>query len=262
MGRTFEAASTCSRPSPILPPPRSGREILYERLEFLGDSICRGAGGRRRLPSVPQRTGRGDLTRIRWPLVSGAGLSEVAEKLRFADVIVFGSSETGTGRRGLHSALERLRGWPAGGAVLLWWHRCSVGLKSIARSCPRCRWIARPSQGSRAPCRRSCGEGGITPTLSVGGDPRRPTAPSSRPGAAGGKGLAQKRRPHEEEAESQAANPRSRASRILRHRHDRGRGRRKRPKAARRKPPRRQRWSRRARLQPPRRPPRGPSAPP
>ena len=41
-------------------------------------------------------------------LVSGASLSEVAEKLGFADVIVFGSSETGTGRRGLHSALENV----------------------------------------------------------------------------------------------------------------------------------------------------------
>ena len=33
---------------------------------------------------------------------------EVAEKLGFADIIVFGSSETGTGRRGLHSALENV----------------------------------------------------------------------------------------------------------------------------------------------------------
>ena len=50
----------------------------------------------------------GGLTRIKVALVSGASLSDVAERLGFADVIVFGSSETGTGRRGLHSALENV----------------------------------------------------------------------------------------------------------------------------------------------------------
>ena len=41
-------------------------------------------------------------------LVSGASLSDVASGLGFADIIVFGSSETGTGKRGLHSALENV----------------------------------------------------------------------------------------------------------------------------------------------------------
>ena len=41
-------------------------------------------------------------------LVSGASLADVAAGLGFADVIVFGSSETGTGKRGLHSALENV----------------------------------------------------------------------------------------------------------------------------------------------------------
>ena len=50
----------------------------------------------------------GGLTRIKVALVSGASLSDVAEKLGFADIIVFGSSERGTGRRGLHSALENV----------------------------------------------------------------------------------------------------------------------------------------------------------
>ena len=75
----------------------------YERLEFLGDSI---------LGAIVASTAfhrfhdldEGGLTRIKVALVSGASLSDVADGLGFADVIVFGSSETGTGKRGLHSA--------------------------------------------------------------------------------------------------------------------------------------------------------------
>ena len=50
----------------------------------------------------------GGLTRIKVALVSGSSLSDVASGLGFADCIVFGLSETGTGRRGLHSALENV----------------------------------------------------------------------------------------------------------------------------------------------------------
>ena len=79
----------------------------YERLEFLGDSI---------LGAIVASTAfhrfhdldEGGLTRIKVALVSGASLSDVADGLGFADVIVFGSSETGTGQRGLHSALENV----------------------------------------------------------------------------------------------------------------------------------------------------------
>ena len=39
-------------------------------------------------------------------LVSGATLSEVSHELGIDDIIIFGASETGTGARGLHSALE------------------------------------------------------------------------------------------------------------------------------------------------------------
>ena len=42
----------------------------------------------------------GGLTRIKVALVAGSSLSDVAAKLGFADIIVFGSSETGTGKRG------------------------------------------------------------------------------------------------------------------------------------------------------------------
>lgn len=82
-------------------------KFSYERLEFLGDSI---------LGAIVASTAfhrfhdldEGGLTRIKVALVSGASLADVAAGLGFADVIVFGSSETGTGKRGLHSALENV----------------------------------------------------------------------------------------------------------------------------------------------------------
>ena len=79
----------------------------YERLEFLGDSIL-GAIVATIAFDRFHDLDEGGLTRIKVALVSGASLSDVAERLGFADVIVFGSSETGTGRRGLHSALENV----------------------------------------------------------------------------------------------------------------------------------------------------------
>lgn len=79
----------------------------YERLEFLGDAILGAivvSTAFHRYPDLDE----GGLTRIKVALVSGASLADVADKLGFADVIVFGSSETGTGKRGLHSALENV----------------------------------------------------------------------------------------------------------------------------------------------------------
>lgn len=79
----------------------------YERLEFLGDSILGAivaATAFHRFHDLDE----GGLTRIKVALVSGASLSDVADRLGFADIIVFGSSETGTGKRGLHSALENV----------------------------------------------------------------------------------------------------------------------------------------------------------
>ena len=79
----------------------------YERLEFLGDSIL-GAivanAAFHRFPEIDE----GGLTRIKVSLVSGQSLSRVASDLGFADFIIFGQSERGTGRRGLHSALENV----------------------------------------------------------------------------------------------------------------------------------------------------------
>ena len=82
-------------------------KFSYERLEFLGDSILGAIVANEAFHEYPELD-EGGLTRIKVALVSGTSLAEVAEKLGFADVIVFGSSERGTGRRGLHSALENV----------------------------------------------------------------------------------------------------------------------------------------------------------
>ncbi len=82
-------------------------KFSYERLEFLGDSIL-GAVVASEAFHTYHEIDEGGLTRIKVALVSGASLSDVAEKLGFVDIIVFGSSERGTGRRGLHSALENV----------------------------------------------------------------------------------------------------------------------------------------------------------
>lgn len=79
----------------------------YERLEFLGDSILGAVVAEflfERYPGV----GEGGLTRMKVSLVSGATLSQVASEHGFDGVIVFGESETGSDRRGLHSALENV----------------------------------------------------------------------------------------------------------------------------------------------------------
>jgi len=77
----------------------------YERLEFLGDAILGMVISRllfERFPSLDE----GGMTRIKVSLVSGQRLSECAKELGFTDLINFGSSERGTGNRGLTSALE------------------------------------------------------------------------------------------------------------------------------------------------------------
>lgn len=91
------------------PSATEGKSVTYsyERLEFLGDSILGAI-----VASIAfhrfHDLDEGGLTRVKVALVSGSSLSDVAEGLGLADVIVFGSSETGTGKRGLHSALENV----------------------------------------------------------------------------------------------------------------------------------------------------------
>ena len=79
----------------------------YGRLEFLGDSILGAIVSYEAYHAYPNLD-EGGLTRIKVSLVSGASLSEVGKELGLADCIFFGSSERGTGRRGLHSALENV----------------------------------------------------------------------------------------------------------------------------------------------------------
>ncbi len=79
----------------------------YERLEFLGDSILGAIVSYRAYHAYPDLD-EGGLTRIKVSLVSGTSLAKTAEDLGFSEIILFGSSEAGTGRRGLHSALENV----------------------------------------------------------------------------------------------------------------------------------------------------------
>jgi ribonuclease-3 len=79
----------------------------YERLEFLGDSLLGAFVAQAIFERFPEFD-EGALTRIKVSLVSGGMLSKRAEELGFADLIIFGSSERGTGKRGLSSALENV----------------------------------------------------------------------------------------------------------------------------------------------------------
>jgi ribonuclease-3 len=79
----------------------------YERLEFLGDSLLGSFIALTIFDLFPDLD-EGGLTRIKVSLVSGGMLSQRAEELGFADLIIFGSSERGTGKRGLSSALENI----------------------------------------------------------------------------------------------------------------------------------------------------------
>jgi ribonuclease-3 len=108
LGYTFKNKELLLRalthPSAIEEDPIKGS---YERLEFLGDSLLGSFVALtiyERFPDFDE----GALTRIKVSLVSGGMLSRRAEELGFADLIIFGSSEKGTGRRGLFSALENV----------------------------------------------------------------------------------------------------------------------------------------------------------
>lgn len=79
----------------------------YERLEFLGDSILGSVVALALFKSYPELD-EGKLTRLKVSLVSGMTLSEVGDELGLGPLIIFGASETGTGARGLHSALENV----------------------------------------------------------------------------------------------------------------------------------------------------------
>ncbi len=84
-------------------PPSAG----YERLEFLGDSIIGLIVSEELYKSFPDMD-EGALTRMKVSLISGESLSAAATEKGFADIIIFGMSERGTGSRGMHSALENV----------------------------------------------------------------------------------------------------------------------------------------------------------
>lgn len=77
----------------------------YERLEFLGDSLLGSIVALavfKRFPSMDE----GGLSLIKTSLISGKTLSRVGEDLGIAPLILFGTSERGTGARGMRKALE------------------------------------------------------------------------------------------------------------------------------------------------------------
>ncbi len=189
------------------PSATEGRSVKfsYERLEFLGDSILGALVANEAFHRFPDLD-EGGLTRIKVALVSGASLSGVAEKLGFADIIVFGSSETGTGRRGMHSALENV--YEAVVAALYLDGGVDVAGAFVERTLiPKMSLsLAREPENPKSALQEKLQEGGITPTyrlVETQGPPHDRTFVAQV--YAGDKGLAQGVGRTKKEAESQAA---------------------------------------------------------
>ena len=189
------------------PSATEGRSVKfsYERLEFLGDSILGALVANEAFHRFPDLD-EGGLTRIKVALVSGASLSGVAEKLGFADIIVFGSSETGTGRRGLHSALENV--YEAVVAALYLDGGVDVAGAFVERTLiPKMSLsLAREPENPKSALQEKLQEGGITPTyklVETQGPPHDRTFVAQV--YAGDKGLARGVGRTKKEAESQAA---------------------------------------------------------
>ena len=177
----------------------------YERLEFLCDSIL-GAIVAAKAFERFHDLDEGGLTRIKVALVSGSSLADVAQALGFADVIVFGSSETGTGKRGLHSALENVYEaivaalYLDGGidAAESFVERTLMGRMSLD--------LAREPENPKSALQEKLQEDGITPTyklVETQGPPHDRTFVAQV--FAGDQGLAQGTGRTKKEAESQAA---------------------------------------------------------
>ncbi len=177
----------------------------YERLEFLGDSILGAIVASTAFHSFHDLD-EGGLTRIKVALVSGASLAEVAEQLGFADVIVFGSSETGTGKRGLHSALENV--YEATVAALYLDGGLETAREFVTRTLiPRMSLdMASEPENPKSALQEKLQEGGITPTykhVETQGPPHDRTFVAQV--YAGSQGLARGTGRTKKEAESQAA---------------------------------------------------------
>lgn len=189
------------------PSATEGKSVTYsyERLEFLGDSIL-GAIVAATSFHRYHELNEGGLTRIKVALVSGASLSEVAARLGFADIIVFGSSETGTGKRGLHSALENV--YEAVVAALYLDGGIDAARRFVESTLiPRMSLdMAREPENPKSALQEKLQEGGITPTyklLEMQGPPHDRTFVAQV--FAGSQGMARGTGRTKKEAESQAA---------------------------------------------------------
>lgn len=189
------------------PSATEGRSVKYsyERLEFLGDSIL-GAIVAMLAFHEYHELDEGGLTRIKVALVSGSSLSDVASHLGFADCIVFGLSEAGTGRRGLHSALENV--YEATVAALYLDGGLDAAVAFVKRTLiPRMSIdMAREPENPKSALQEKLQEDGITPTyklIDTQGPPHDRTFVAQV--FAGDKGLAQGTGRTKKEAESQAA---------------------------------------------------------
>ena len=189
------------------PSATEGRSVKYsyERLEFLGDSIL-GAIVAATAFQAYHDLDEGGLTRIKVALVSGASLSDLAQTLGFADVIVFGLSEAGTGRRGLHSALENV--YEAVIAALFLDGGLDAARTFVERTLiPRMSIdMAKEPENPKSALQERLQEDGITPTyklIETQGPPHDRTFVAQV--FAGTQGLAQGTGRTKKEAESQAA---------------------------------------------------------
>lgn len=189
------------------PSATEGRAVKYsyERLEFLGDSILGAI-----VASIAfdrfHDLDEGGLTRIKVALVSGTSLSDIAEHLGFADIIVFGLSEAGTGRRGLHSALENV--YEAVVAALFLDGGIDAAIAFVrATLIPRMSIdMAKEPENPKSALQEKLQEDGITPTyklVEMQGPPHDRTFVAQV--FAGSKGLARGTGRTKKEAESQAA---------------------------------------------------------
>ena len=189
------------------PSATEGRSVRfsYERLEFLGDSVL-GAVVASIAFDQFHDLDEGGLTRIKVALVSGTSLSDVASNLGFSDVIVFGSSETGTGKRGLHSALENV--YEAIVAALYLDGGVDTAADFIKRTLiPRMSLdLALEPENPKSALQEKLQEDGITPTyklVETQGPPHDRTFVAQV--FAGSQGLARGTGRTKKEAESQAA---------------------------------------------------------
>lgn len=189
------------------PSATEGKSIKYsyERLEFLGDSLL-GAIVASEAFHRFHDLDEGGLTRIKVSLVAGASLAKVASDLGFADIIVFGLSEAGTGRRGLHSALENV--YEALVAALYLDGGIDCARDFVRRTLiPRMTIdMATEPENPKSALQERLQEDGITPTYKVideQGPPHDRTFVAQV--YAGTKGLAQGTGRTKKEAESQAA---------------------------------------------------------